>query len=248
MPRSKYVPKKTTKGKYKPKPKTTKVYKRRTARPKRMSGPMRSYVAADPFRPFYTAKLRYTQTQALFVATGGLFGAEQVFRLNSLVDPDLTGAGHQPYGFDSLAFLYNRYKVNAVHIQMVISNPNADGLVFAALLQPPGGTLSLAGKNPSRVKELPMAVTRVINNTGSQRIVINQYVPLHQVIGISYLQFKSDVDTYQAVVTDNPALCPMLRIACASNDTAHGSSQAITCATTLTFYSTFYDRVIQNQS
>lgn len=33
------------------------------------------------------------------------------FRLNSTYDPDLTGTGHQPYARDTLATLYNRYRV-----------------------------------------------------------------------------------------------------------------------------------------
>lgn len=42
--------------------------------------------------------------------TGGT-PADYQFRLNSLFDPNLTGTGHQPYGFDQLTVLYNRYRV-----------------------------------------------------------------------------------------------------------------------------------------
>jgi hypothetical protein len=34
-----------------------------------------------------------------------------VFRLNSVYDPDLTGTGHQPYGFDELMSLYTSFTV-----------------------------------------------------------------------------------------------------------------------------------------
>lgn len=38
------------------------------------------------------------------------------FRTNSLWDPNYTGSGHQPYGFDTLATLYNRYLVTGAKI------------------------------------------------------------------------------------------------------------------------------------
>jgi hypothetical protein len=37
--------------------------------------------------------------------------AAQVFRANGLFDPDLTGAGHQPYGFDQMVAYYGRWQV-----------------------------------------------------------------------------------------------------------------------------------------
>jgi hypothetical protein len=37
------------------------------------------------------------------------------FRLNSLFDPNYTGTGHQPKGFDQLAAFYQRYRVYRVH-------------------------------------------------------------------------------------------------------------------------------------
>lgn len=41
------------------------------------------------------------------------------FRLNSLFDPDYSYTGHQPRGFDQLALLYHRYRVNAVKVEIV---------------------------------------------------------------------------------------------------------------------------------
>lgn len=54
-------------------------------------------------------KLRYCDTITLDAGAGTL--ASHKFRANSLFDPDFTGTGHQPMGFDQMALLYNHYAV-----------------------------------------------------------------------------------------------------------------------------------------
>jgi len=53
----------------------------------------------------FKAKLRYTDTYALNAAAGSI--AVQNFRANSLFNPDQTGVGHQPYGYDQLSNWFN---------------------------------------------------------------------------------------------------------------------------------------------
>jgi hypothetical protein len=54
-------------------------------------------------------KLRYVTEFTLDAAIGG--AAQRVFRANSLFDPDVTGIGHQPMGFDQWAEIYSHYTV-----------------------------------------------------------------------------------------------------------------------------------------
>lgn len=53
--------------------------------------------------------VRYTDWITLTSTSGSI--AYNTYRMNSLYDPDYTGAGHQPYYFDQLAALYGRYTV-----------------------------------------------------------------------------------------------------------------------------------------
>lgn len=64
--------------------------------------------ACVPFR--MTAKLRYADQ---FQLTWGSVVTENdyIFRANSLFDPDLTGTGHQPRGFDQYMSMYDHYTV-----------------------------------------------------------------------------------------------------------------------------------------
>ncbi len=55
-------------------------------------------------------KLRYVDTGLTLDPGVGLI-SEYVYRANSVFDPDFTGVGHQPMGFDEWANIYNRYTV-----------------------------------------------------------------------------------------------------------------------------------------
>lgn len=52
--------------------------------------------------------------------------SEHVFRLNSLYDPDLSGGGHQPLGFDQLSPLYTFYTVIGCRARVTMTNTDPD--------------------------------------------------------------------------------------------------------------------------
>lgn len=65
-------------------------------------------------------KLTYCQSDTLLCASGVI--DRNVFRLNSLFDPDQTGVGHQPLGSDQWASLYDVYTVLGAKITVTFSN------------------------------------------------------------------------------------------------------------------------------
>jgi len=54
-------------------------------------------------------RLKYVDEYVMTSTSGGT--ATQTFRMNSCFDPDYTGVGHQPYGFDQYAALFLKYTV-----------------------------------------------------------------------------------------------------------------------------------------
>lgn len=78
----------------------------------------------EPWMPIFPAttvrKLRYSTSVAL-VATSGVV-VSQVFRANDLFDPDFTGTGHQPMGFDQLMLWYNHFTVMEATITVSFKN------------------------------------------------------------------------------------------------------------------------------
>lgn len=64
--------------------------------------------------------LRYAER--LSGMTGGVgTGDAQVYRANSIFDPDFTGVGHQPMGTDQYQAIYHHYRVRAARISVQFS-------------------------------------------------------------------------------------------------------------------------------
>lgn len=63
--------------------------------------------------------LRYVDTHTIQSSAGSAGG--QVFRLNSVYDPDFTGAGHQPLYYDQLTAIYNKYVVISANVRVDFS-------------------------------------------------------------------------------------------------------------------------------
>jgi len=102
------------------------------------------------------------------------------------------------------------------------------------------------GKSRDQLQEQPFTVTGIINNTGSQRRVVNQYFPMNVLLGITKQQFDSDSHQYTSQVTTNPsALCKLAINVCDINGI---TGSTMRCQTTLTFSVQMYDRKVQNQS
>jgi len=85
----------------------------RFTRRRRTLGKRRS-MKFDPFPHTKTVKMRYSGHNAIDPATG--LSATQVIRCNSIFDPDQTQTGHQPYGHDQWAAVYDHYEVVASYI------------------------------------------------------------------------------------------------------------------------------------
>lgn len=66
-------------------------------------------------------KLRYVWNGTLNPGAGGI-NAIQVFRANSVYDPDYTGAGNQPRGFDEWMAVYDHFYVKRSKIKVTFHN------------------------------------------------------------------------------------------------------------------------------
>lgn len=194
----------------------------------------------DPVRPNMFCKFRYTSTNIITTGTAGVCGTEQIFRLNSLYDPDYTNVGRQPYAFDQLMQLYRKYIVHGVHINIVWEDPDADSIVCCAMVQPSSGTLALTGRGIDEVKEKSGVITRCLNDSGKQVLNISQYIPMHKLEGITKQQYSNSLDLYAGTASAGPAITPYLRLAVGSARNTGGS----TCVSrvTFTFMTQLYER------
>lgn len=83
--------------------------KRRITRRNRLAIQKTSIQRGLAFSNAQLVRLRYVAHFFLDPAVNT--AVAHVFRANSLFDPDFTAAGHQPYGFDTWATMYNHYTV-----------------------------------------------------------------------------------------------------------------------------------------
>lgn len=91
--------------------------------------------------------LPYSSNKTLTAGSASSFGSEYVFRLNSIYDPDYSGAGDYPNGYSAWSNFYADYRVHRVVIDLAFTDPSSDGMAVAALLQYSNATSGLAGSS-----------------------------------------------------------------------------------------------------
>ena len=78
--------------------------------------------APGPIPPRAIVKMRYAEV----VGTNGI-NIDYLWNLNSTYDPNRSGTRHQPYGRDTYATLYGRYRVYAVSYNIVFATTSGHG-------------------------------------------------------------------------------------------------------------------------
>jgi len=170
----------------------------------------------DPLPDKFRCKFHYQNTVKLTVGSA-VFGAETVYRLNSLYDPLFSGAGVYPYAFTQFQALYSNYRVHAVTMEILFTDPSVDGIVGGVMVQASNSPLGIAGQTEDWVGARPFCALAPVNNTGSQRVLVRNRFTISQIDGLTQLQLGGDPN-YQALMTTNPAAAPYLRVALACND------------------------------
>lgn len=154
-----------------------------------------------PFASRYITKMKYSETFTLNLGNS----YTQIMNLNSLFDPNSTGVGHQPYGFDQLATIYNRYRVISTNYVVNAYN-NSSAIRYAVL---PCNSLPPIN-NVSEVCENPRAKFRVQIPGGSTTCIKGKaYLPA--LMGRTKQQYMAD-DRFQAQSTAGPAELALLYI------------------------------------
>jgi hypothetical protein len=82
-----------------------------------------------------------------------------VISANGLFDPNITGTGHQPMGFDQMMLMYNQYTVISSKISVCIYNTTASVAVRAGVYLSPDAASIV---DPSRLMENGLITTKVI--------------------------------------------------------------------------------------
>lgn len=160
--------------------------------------------ALHPIPQRFITKMKYSE-QFITDATTGMYK----FNLNSIYDPNLSGTGHQPYGFDTLATLYNRYRVIACGYRIQVNwqtNQSAQPVLVGAL----PANESLLFSSVSELRENPRA-KYISQNYGAESKVLSGKTYIPSLVGRTKAQYMAD-DRYQATMTTSPNELAILNI------------------------------------
>lgn len=96
--------------------------RRRYTRRTKTRGAYGKVAKSFPLGRKFKTQLRYAEIDlTLDPGTAGA-AAQYVFSANGLYDPNITGTGHQPLGFDQMMAMYDHYVVIGSQIQCVFQN------------------------------------------------------------------------------------------------------------------------------
>lgn len=201
----------------------------------------RSGLSPVPSR--FITKMKYAEA----VTVTGIGVQSYQWNLNSLYDPNRTGLGHQPYGFDQLcgpagSALYNRYRVFKVDYVLTVANDSYN-IHYGAL---PSNVAVPPISNVSEMRENPRAQYAVQNPGGTLK-KIKGSIRLPALTGRTTQQYMSD-DSYQAVYNATPS--EVMTLSCYSqglNDDS-GSSMSHTFNLLLVYHCELFDPHVLDQS
>lgn len=89
-----------------------------------------------PMAPLFPARSKVMMLPyyaAFQVSSGAVAAGNYVFSLNGLYDPDVTGTGSQPMGFDQMMVFYEHYTVLRAKVVAVVRNQSTSLYTDAAL-------------------------------------------------------------------------------------------------------------------
>lgn len=119
-------------------------------------------------------KMRYHETIALSITNA--FQAQAIFSLNGLYDPNISGGGHQPLGFDQMMGLYNKYCVLGAKVS-ILGRPGSTGNTYPMnLIVEQNQLSSMQYSTPSQPWEKNTAKILTFNSSYQ-----NVYTPSQQV-------------------------------------------------------------------
>lgn len=177
-----------------------------------------------PLAAEYYCRHNFCYSSSMTGGIVGVVGTETIYQLNSLWQP-IIGVSRQPYGMDTLEFLYGRYKVLWTRVEFFWTIPSADGVVAVMQAQGPNDLAVIATQYPHVIQERPggSIIPLVVNGAQNQGQWTRTF-DIAKMCGLSKAQFQSNAGQYMAAYNANPAQMPILRTGCGNFTGTNGGS------------------------
>ncbi len=178
-------------------------------------------------------KFRYPQ----IITHNGSVTDFTAFRGNGAFDPDATGSGQQPGGYDQWAGLYGNYRVLASQIEILIVN---EGTVATAVTVFP----TLSNVTPSTYQNATVVPYKrqvvMSGQTGMGVAFLKSYMTTSKIVGLSSMAINAE-DDFQATTASLPANQWYWGV---FSNTLDGSTNGnIVFTVNVTYYMRFEDRI-----
>jgi len=155
----------------------------------------------------FSCTLKYCSSKAYTTGAGGIVGATNTYQLNGLFDPDTTGVGHQPYGFDQITPFYAAYTVRRAWANITVTGVDDTSTYLAWMVQPTLSATVLAGSTLEQCSELDELNFFVLGQSTSgipyQQIKLPLY-DLPKLEGLSWPAYLGNPNE-NAAPTGNPS-------------------------------------------
>lgn len=154
-------------------------------------------------------KLTYSDLYSVTVGTTSF--AYHDWIANSCFDPDNTGIGHQPMGFDQFTNLYQAYRVYGLKYVIEFFPDTSTDYTLLFLRTMPDTNIG-STSDVIRLSELPCLSRRVLGTVGHKgMITLHGYFPMNKVFGMSAKEYSNSPDT-SATYTNSPLRKVYLRL------------------------------------
>lgn len=167
----------------------------------------------DTFVPVFpnltTRQLRYNDYGTVDITSGAL--GSHVFTLSGLYDPNITGTGHQPMGFDQMMTFYEHYHVLRCKVKVTFMCRSSAGHGQVALKVTPDTALPASGTD---LVEEGRAITDSVGGDNFQAQgtrTLGMVVDVPGVNGLNRANFLADPDL-RGTISSNPAEQTYLQI------------------------------------
>lgn len=193
----------------------------------------------NTFPPSMRRTLKYCEVISMSSGTG-LLGTQQAYLLNSIYDTNSTGAGHQPYGHDTLATIYNKYRVVATRVQIVFTTPGGASDMICVMAPSANTSAGMTNLQLYQVQEWPQSTCGILPSDGERRCVLQQTYDMSVQAGVSKAVYLAG-DEYEAVIGASPSKSVFLtfNVGCVDGT----GSQACKAHVLLEFDVIFFDRI-----
>lgn len=204
-----------------------------------------------PFPDSFITRFRYVEDFLQTSSVGANFNVWQ-WRMNSLYDPNVSGGGHQPRGFDQLcgaAAPYSKYRVFAFTYRVSCTTyDSATGTQRDSMFicEPTNGA-TIPGSTIEDVLEHPRAKYKM-QAENAPTVVLKGHVSLPKLAGRTRAQYMADSDLYAANYNSSPGEDMYLNTYSFVTDTTTGNTVKTHWTIEFTYFAQLFDTVQLSQS